>query len=86
MLTWFDCGFENFKNRIVLSTSPYREYTHWKNTIFFLDKPQVMREGEKLTGSIAVRQSKTNHRELDVKISYHVPTASRQFYQLYKVR
>jgi hypothetical protein len=44
---------------------------------------------EKLKGSIAVRQSKENYRELDVKISYHLvhhQVEKKQFTQLYKVR
>ena len=73
MISWFDCHFENLKNKVILSTSPYEPYTHWKNTIFYLDQPQDVREGDKVKGSIAVRQAKENHRELDLKISYGFP-------------
>lgn len=38
IIAWFDCHFEDLKNKVVLSTSPYEPYTHWKNTIFYLDK------------------------------------------------
>ena len=38
IVAWFDCHFEDLKNKVVLSTSPYEPYTHWKNTIFYLDK------------------------------------------------
>ena len=71
LITWFDCLFENVKRKVKLSTSPYEYYTHWKNTIFYIDKAYQVKDGDKLSGSIAVRQSKENHRELDVKISYH---------------
>ena len=30
-----------------------------------------MEEGEELSGSIAVRKNKKNHRHLDIKLSYH---------------
>jgi hypothetical protein len=47
-----------------------------------------VKEGETLTGSIAVRQAKENHREIDVKISYHFSNLneSQAQVQLYKVR
>lgn len=85
LISWFDCHFENLKNPVTLSTSPYAPYTHWKNTIFYLDQPQSVRVGEKMSGSIAVRQNKENHRELDLKLSYHFP-GDKKFIQLYKVR
>ena len=62
LISWFDCKFENFKNKITLSTSPYAPYTHWKNVIFYIDRASYVKEGDKLTGSIAVRQAKENHR------------------------
>jgi type I protein arginine methyltransferase len=71
LISWFDCKFENFKNKITLSTSPYKPYTHWKNVIFYIDRACYVKEGDSLTGSIAVRQAKENHREIDVKVSYH---------------
>jgi protein arginine N-methyltransferase 1 len=55
LITWFDCHFENLKNKVVLSTSPFKPYTHWKNTLFYLQDAQLLREGESLKGSIAVR-------------------------------
>ena len=44
IITWFDCKFENFKNPITLSTSPYAPYTHWKNTIFYIDRANYVKE------------------------------------------
>lgn len=48
-----------------------------------------MQAGDVLSGSVAVRQSKENYRELDVKFSYHFKTQGPQIpaqVQLYKVR
>ena len=50
-------------------------------------------KGDKVTGSIAVKKSKTNFRQLDVKISYNVPKGKNEkgeeekesWYQLYKI-
>ena len=74
IIAWFDCHFENLKRKEVLSTSPFKPYTHWKNTIFYLHQPQIVQAGDVISGSVAVKQSKENHRELDVKFSFHFKT------------
>ena len=38
VVTWFDAYFDDCHRPIVLSTSPYEPYTHWKQTIFFCKK------------------------------------------------
>ena len=30
VVTWFDCRFHNLTRPLTLSTSPYKDYTHWK--------------------------------------------------------
>lgn len=72
LVSWFDCKFENFKNPVTLSTAPYKDYTHWKNTVFYMDQDLIVRKGDVLKGCIAVKQSTTNFREIDCKISYHI--------------
>lgn len=74
LVAWFNCDFSNFKNSFNLDTSPYSKYTHWKHTIFYLDKVLDVQKGDVLKGNIAVRKSIVNFRELDVKISYHMNT------------
>lgn len=39
LVSWFDCLFSNLENPVTLSTSPYKKYTHWKQTTFYLDQP-----------------------------------------------
>lgn len=38
-VSWFDCVFSHGTKKITLSTSPYKKQTHWKQTVFYLDKP-----------------------------------------------
>ena len=85
---WFDTAFSNLKHPVVLSTSPYRSGTHWKQTVLYLEKDLRVRVGDILEGSIAVRQSKENFRELDIKISYHIDagTCKEDFTNMYKLR
>lgn len=87
-VAWFDAHFEGMANNVVLSTSPFRRYTHWKQTVFYLDGVIDAEEGEVLRGSIAVRKSKTNFRELDIKISCHFrgTHTENNSVQMYKLR
>lgn len=107
LVSWFDCVFEDPKKphmRVILPTSPYSKPTHWKQTTFYLDlvkgkeitkdTPPLgipVKKYDTISGSIACVQSKTNFRELDVKISYnHMQLASSKptkiGIELYKVR
>ena len=71
VVAWFDVVFSDLQNPITLSTSPFKKYTHWKQVVFYLDHNLTVNRDEVLKGSIAVRKSKTNFRELDIKLSYH---------------
>jgi type I protein arginine methyltransferase len=88
VVAWFDTIFSGLKNPVTLSTSPYKKYTHWKQVVFYLDHDMKVQEGDVLEGSIAVRKSKANFRELDLKFSYHMNGAlcQKDFVQMYKLR
>lgn len=88
LIAWFDAEFSDLKNPITLSTSPFKKYTHWKQVVFYMDHNLTVDEGEVLHGSIAVKKSKNNFRELDIKISYHFDGyhIQKDFVQMYKLR
>lgn len=88
IVCWFDAYFSKLKKQVLLSTSPYSRSTHWRQTIFYLNDPIVVKAGKKLTGSIAVRKSATHFRDLDIKISYHYTDAEvpTNYVQMYKLR
>lgn len=88
LIGWFDCGFNKLKNPVTLTTSPFTKNTHWKQTTFYTEKDISVSRGDVLKGSIAVRKSKRNFRELDVKISYHLKGnySDSNVVQLYKIR
>ena len=72
LVAWFDAKFSNLKRPAILTTSPKRKHTHWKQTIFYLKKSLEVKKGDRLTGSIACRKDRINFRELNIKISYHM--------------
>lgn len=88
LVAWFDTPFSNLSRPVMLSTSPYKKYTHWKQTVFYMENDLDVREGDKIYGSIACRQSTANFRELDIKISYHYDSAQghKSTTSLYKIK
>ena len=88
IVAWFDCLFSLPQHKVKLSTSPYTNYTHWKQVVFYMDSPIEVEQGEVLKGSIACRKAKQNFREQDIKISYHFEGEhqNEDYVQMYKLR
>lgn len=88
IISWFDIYFDKLPNKVYFTTSPYEKATHWKQVIFYSDKDIQVDKGDVLKGSIAVRKSEVNFRELDVRMSYHFNGRSgkKDFIQQYKIR
>ncbi|PHJ22706.1 arginine n-methyltransferase [Cystoisospora suis] len=89
LIAWFDVCFSQCHKPVVLSTGPHCRYTHWKQTVFYMEDVLVADVGDKVEGMIAVKKSRKNPRDLDIKISYNFkpkhssrPLANTQFYRL----
>ena len=72
---------------VIYNVAPYSKYTHWKQTVFYIDKALPVMSGEEITGTFAVRNSPEHQRNLDIKISYHFDGLkysyhSERFYKL----
>ena len=55
---WFDCYFDSMTKLIILSTSPFAEPTHWKQTIFPLKEPIIVQSGKSVCGEIRIGKQK----------------------------
>ena len=55
---------------VVMSTSPDDEYTHWKQTVMYLEHPIQLREGDAISGTILCAANKKNPRDLDITVEY----------------
>ena len=88
LIGWWDTEFSRLENPVTLSTSPFQKATHWKQTVFYLEHDLEVKKGDVISGSIANRKSKSNFRELDIKVSYHINTdrVKRDFTNMYKLR
>lgn len=69
-VAYFDCAFTQLHKTIYFSTSPRCKYTHWKQTVFYLDTPLTACEGEVIEGHITVTPNSNNHRDLNIDIQH----------------
>lgn len=74
-IVWWDCDFPG-DEKVTLHTGPMHQYTHWKQTVFYMDQVLDLKKGDHIKGKIASRPNSTNPRELDVEISWKVDTES----------
>eukprot|EP00744_Colponema_vietnamica_P002353 GILI01003707.1.p1 GENE.GILI01003707.1~~GILI01003707.1.p1 ORF type:complete len:411 (+),score=143.34 GILI01003707.1:42-1235(+) len=86
-VTWFDITFSDCHKPVHFSTSPRSKYTHWKQTVFYLEDRLIVNAGDKITGTIAVRKNAKNPRDLDIKVATHFdgphsPCHNTMFYRL----
>lgn len=73
LVAYFDCSFTQTHAPTGFSTSPLAHYTHWKQTILYLEKTLTVCAGETLSGHLSCRPNKKNRRDLDIglKINFH---------------
>ncbi|KAM8807323.1 protein arginine N-methyltransferase 3 [Eudromia elegans] len=67
---YFDIFFEkDCYNKVLFSTSPFCTKTHWKQTVFLLEKPIPVEAGEALRGKITVCKNRKDPRSLFITLS-----------------
>jgi len=66
-LAWFDYKFTFGKHRVHTSTGPLSPTTHWKQTMFLLERPVTLQRGDKVKGSILLEQVE---RDLSLRFEY----------------
>uniref|UniRef100_A0A7N9D1L4 Protein HTATIP2 n=1 Tax=Macaca fascicularis TaxID=9541 RepID=A0A7N9D1L4_MACFA len=72
---YFDIYFEkNCHNRVMFSTGPQSTKTHWKQTVFLLEKPFSVKAGEALKGKVTVHKNKKDPRSLTVTLTLNNST------------
>ncbi|KAI3661787.1 hypothetical protein MP638_003795 [Amoeboaphelidium occidentale] len=68
LLAWFDVEFRACHKKIGFSTGPFSQYTHWKQTVFYLDDVITGHAGEIVEGELHCRPNASNPRDLDIDI------------------
>lgn len=70
LVVYFDVTFSACHTPIWFSTGPMDNYTHWKQTVFYLENPLTLCEGDTIEGTIAAKPNERNHRDIDVELTY----------------
>ena len=72
LVAFFECAFTQIHKPIGFSTSPFANYTHWKQTLFYLLDTITVCNGEKIQGKISCKPNEKNNRDLDIQFSLTV--------------
>jgi protein arginine N-methyltransferase 1 len=73
LVTFFTVEFSKCHKRTGFSTGPDCQYTHWKQTVFYLQEAITVKKNEEVTGTFSVKPNDRNVRDLDfeIKIEFH---------------
>ena len=74
LIAWFDIEFSKCHKPIRFSTGPHTKYTHWKQTVFYLQDALTVEQGEQIYGTLENKPNDKNKRDLDIKIAYRLGT------------
>jgi len=69
-VAYFDIEFARCHKKVYFSTSPAAEYTHWKQTVFYLTEVISIKKGEEIRGEFLLKPNAKNPRDLDISIEY----------------
>merc|ERR1739848_640807 len=69
-VVFFTVEFSPCHKRTGFSTGPEARYTHWKQTVFYLNDTITIRQGEEINGTFNIVQNKRNKRDLDIEVDY----------------
>eukprot|EP00695_Tsukubamonas_globosa_P000179 TRINITY_DN1132_c0_g1_i1.p1 TRINITY_DN1132_c0_g1~~TRINITY_DN1132_c0_g1_i1.p1 ORF type:complete len:343 (-),score=175.42 TRINITY_DN1132_c0_g1_i1:169-1197(-) len=68
LVGYWDCSFADGHKAVSFSTGPRSPYTHWKQTVFYLDEPVIGTAGETITGELTCKPNAKNPRDLDIAL------------------
>merc|ERR1719318_596130 len=69
-VVFFTVEFSACHKRTGFSTGPESRYTHWKQTVFYLNETLTVKCGEEISGEFNIHQNKRNKRDLDISLQY----------------
>jgi len=70
-VAYFDIEFARCHKKIFFSTGPAAQYTHWKQTVFYLKEVLSIKKGEEIRGEFVLKSNAKNHRDLDITIEFN---------------
>lgn len=87
-VTYFTIDFTKCHKPVGFSTDPYARYTHWKQTVFYIDDYITVKKGEEVTGVFHLKPNERNIRDLDfmIELDFHGELSSKVDMMRYKMR
>ncbi|XP_022111246.1 protein arginine N-methyltransferase 2-like isoform X2 [Acanthaster planci] len=79
--SWFQVDFagypsNNSKPCISLNTGPDYPLTHWKHTLFMMDSPITVEQGDRIEGAVIIQRNKVWRRHMRVNLEYSVTSTN----------
>jgi len=68
LVAFFSVEFSRCHKKVGFSTSPDCQYTHWKQTVFYLRDALTVKKDEDIYGAFALKPNSKNGRDLDFRI------------------
>uniref|UniRef100_A0A7S2U2X4 type I protein arginine methyltransferase n=1 Tax=Lotharella oceanica TaxID=641309 RepID=A0A7S2U2X4_9EUKA len=68
-VVYFSVQFSRSHKSIGFSTGPLDKYTHWKQTVFYLDREIPVCRGDTITGTLSCARNTKNPRDLDIELT-----------------
>lgn len=78
---WFTVHFESLMEEgatVELHTGPNSEQTHWKQTLFMLDRPISVHKGDTISGSIVLRRNPVWRRHMTVIFKWTINSSTEE--------
>ena len=69
LVTYFNIEFTKCHKKVGFSTAPEARYTHWKQTVFYLDDYLTCKKGDEVSGVFSMKPNTRNVRDLDFEIN-----------------
>jgi len=69
-VAYFDIEFSKTLKKIYFSTGPHAQYTHWKQTVFYLKDVISLKKGEEMKGEFSMKPNVKNPRDMDISIHF----------------
>ncbi|XP_030623465.1 protein arginine N-methyltransferase 6 [Chanos chanos] len=72
LCVWFTVTFPSEEKPLVLSTSPFKPETHWKQAVLYLDEPVDVMQDTKVEGEINLFPSEESARHICIHVDYTI--------------
>ena len=86
LVCYFDIEFRCTHSKVRFSTGPTAEYTHWKQTVFYLEQGVRVDNQQRLKGEMRVRKNEKNPRDIDITIDWMIVGKTKRKTQEYRLR